>query len=168
LAVAKTIFMNDNPYQILDDILSVIPAETPLSRFEISVSLLKIDENYDLTYLTQAIDKLYNEGYLTSKIITENRYNKEMPHYKLTYEAFLLIKDGNYSKMKERDISKETELFTIQQKQEKYNKSIKNLTYWIAGGTIVACLYTLLQIAVWLHQHHYFYYNFCKNIWTHF
>jgi hypothetical protein len=94
--------MNYNAYQILDDILSIILAEIPQSRFEISISLLKKDENYDLTYLEQAIDKLCDEKYLTSKMFIESRYNKEMPHYKLTYEAIILIKDGNYSKMMER------------------------------------------------------------------
>ena len=160
--------MNYNAYQILDDILSIILAEIPQSRFEISISLLKKDENYDLTYLEQAIDKLCDEKYLTSKMFIESRYNKEMPHYKLTYEAIILIKDGNYSKMMERKITKETELYEIQLNQEKYNNTIRNLTYWLAFGTIAVGLYTLLQIVDWLHQHHYFYYNFCKKVWTHF
>ena len=169
----------NNPYLLIDEILLLFVQGSGMSLIKIketefSTLLINKGITVDETYLHQILDKLVEENYIyrTKHYIYSkppyslaNMYNRM---YNLKFDGFLLLNDGNYSKMMERNIKKETEIFTIQKNQEKYSKNISCLTYWIAFGTVAVGPYTLLQIHDWLHCHHYFYYNFCKKDWIHF
>ena len=168
--------MVESHYKILDDIINtlynnqIVLNGGGMASHEIDRDVVNNEDDEKIFNL--ALKKLTKEKYITisDRIVQTlgGTFETVRDYYELTFEGTLLKEDGNYSQMIQRNLKKIEESDRIQGNLDRYNRAIKNLTIVIAFGTIVACLYTLLQVYDWLHSHHYFYYNFCKKVWIHF
>ena len=173
--------MVNNPYQLLDDILDCYKENRLDNYFENHelVNLMR-DRGVDVSnemhwnWMRMGLNRLVKEEYLESLPLKGNPdsdiYEETLDkvYYRLTFEGELLINDGGYVKMMDRKFIQNQEVSRIRKDLWTYNRHVRNLTVWIAVGTIVVGLYTLLQILDWLHCHHYFYYSVCKKCWVHF
>ena len=103
--------------------------------------------NINKTEFESIISKLTKDGNITSRL-KQYEY-KQLPEYSLTFEGFVFLLNGSYSKA--HDLAKEEELRVLKYKEDhdeslKIQHSVDYLTFWIALGTGVPSFYYLLQI----------------------
>jgi predicted transcriptional regulator len=103
--------------------------------------------NINNTEFESIISKLTKDGNITSRL--KQFENKQLPEYSLTFEGFVFLLNGSYSKA--HDLAKAEELIAVKYKEDhdqslKIQNSIHYMTFWIALGTVIPSIYYILQI----------------------
>ena len=97
-------------------------------------------------YFKGLIDKLVEEGYVE---LLDDHFD-DADYYKarsiITVTGYYFIKDGGYTKKKENLIYENTQLGKLASVQNRNQRRLVILTRWIAGGTVVAGMYYLLEV----------------------
>jgi len=144
--------MNENPYQILDDILNCFNAKTATNTDELINKLKERNIEIKPTIVYPALVKLLKEEYVYNLNGSKQSEIKNIHDaYVLSFSGLLLIEDGGYVKMIEDDVSENKKMKKIETDQYKYSRIVKNLTYWIAVGTLISAVYYLLQIYIYFY-----------------
>lgn len=117
---------NENPYKVLDDVLSVILNNKYLATHEIMYDLKETKKEFDMMYFEPALEKLHKEGYLLRKE-HEETYNEKVSivySYKLSFEAILLNKNGGYVKKISDQVYENTQMKTLTSQSLDLNKEV--------------------------------------------
>ena len=149
-------FSDFDPNFILDTFLRCLTINVD-NKTSISDFILGIDIFTKIVYVNKIIiseiefesiiSKLTKDGNITSRL--KQYENRQLPEYSLTFEGFVFLLNGSYSKA--HDLAKEEELRVLKYKEDhdeslKIQNSIHYMTFWIALGTVIPSFYYLIQI----------------------
>ncbi len=146
------------PIQQLDEVLNTLVSDIShisLNDYEEIYKRLELKEIFiQKNDLLLILNKLEDEKYISSEerlIVTPGFVRTiTVKYYKSTFDGNLFSQQGGYSKLEEL---KELNISTLQLEklsQEQQAKAIKSYTKWIVIATVVAGIYYLKELVVWL------------------
>ncbi|MGF7040138.1 hypothetical protein [Mucilaginibacter lappiensis] len=121
---------------------------------EISKDLVSLTNESELLLI---LNKLISDGYAQfedRQIFYEDEegeYSSKVRYYIITFDGRFFVLTSGYAKENELISYKDARLNTLEVDKIKGEKSIKNLTVWIAAGTCIAGIYYIIEIYKELH-----------------
>lgn len=138
--------------KILDDVLEQI-SNTKGVHTLLSVQVIVTNDEVNMETVENCIDKLIEDGYVFEDTYTDYMSEakpKTFPVFKVSFSGQFFLSRGGYQSEFLRENSERIRMFAIETQQMENNQQIVLLTKWIAGGTIMAAIYYLIEILKWV------------------